>query len=294
MKKVFLTFSSSDLYRSLERIKREATAMELYDAIYTWTEQDLNPLFLNSAGKHLQPGSRGFGYWAWKPQILLQLLEQLQEGDLLQYTDTGCRLNRKGRNRLLQYFTLAEEAPCGILAFQNKVPEPPLPWDGRPLPEYRDFMWTKGDLIDYFGVRHRQDILESPTIGAGIIFIRKCDASVTLIRKWLQTILDDFSLIDDTPSKAPNLPGFIEHRHDQSIFSLLCKLHGASTVSAFEYWYPPKHKMFRPDWKQLKRFPIHARRDLDYGYRANMQQKLGKMSKKLKRIFFGKPVTSTP
>ena len=32
-------------------------------------------------------------------------------------------------------------------------------------------------------------------------------------------------LIDDTPSKSPNFKEFIEHRHDQSIFSLLTKLY---------------------------------------------------------------------
>ena len=42
------------------------------------------------------------------------------------------------------------------------------------------------------------------------------------VDEWLRFAAQS-SLIDDSPSKAPNYPGFREHRHDQSIFSLLSK-----------------------------------------------------------------------
>jgi hypothetical protein len=70
-------------------------------------------------------------------------------------------------------------------------------------------------------------------------------------------------LIDDTPSSSPNKYGFIEHRHDQAIFSLLCIKYKVLTVSAYEYWYPKKGSLqiIAPDWAALKEFPIHAKRD---------------------------------
>ena len=33
-----------------------------------------------------------------------------------------------------------------------------------------------------------------------------------------------FDFVDDTPSKIKNLDGFIQNQHDQSVFSILCKL----------------------------------------------------------------------
>ena len=42
----------------------------------------------------------------------------------------------------------------------------------------------------------------------------------------VSVFLTDFSLIDDSPSKSENMNGFREHRHDQSVFSLLFKVHG--------------------------------------------------------------------
>ena len=103
---------------------------------------------------------------------------------------------------------------------------------------------------------------------------------MTILRKWIEIIDADFSLIDDTPSKSPNTPDFIEHRHDQAIFSILCKLNNVYTLSAFEYWYP-KWNSRRPDWRALKYMPIHAKRDLDYGVYYNLKKIPVKIIKKI-------------
>ena len=49
-----------------------------------------------------------------------------------------------------------------------------------------------------------------------------CDKTRTLVNRWYE-LCCNYHLIDDSPSIAPNLPEFIEHRHDQAIFSLLTK-----------------------------------------------------------------------
>jgi len=38
-----------------------------------------------------------------------------------------------------------------------------------------------------------------------------------------------YQLVDDTPSVAPNFPGFMENRHDQAILSVLYKKLGVAT-----------------------------------------------------------------
>ncbi len=260
--------------------------MEIYDRISILTEIDLDDNFKKQFKPYLTIGSRGYGYWCWKPQIILQTLEDMDDGDILQYTDAGCHLNRQGKHRLEEYFEMAANSSSGILAFQTKKPDLPLVYDGRNLLDLRDYKWTKGDLLDYFDVRHRKDIINTPTIGAGIIFIKKCHASLTIIKRWLKTIEDNFAYIDDTPSVAPNIDGFIEHRHDQSIFSLLCKIHSIETLSAYEYWYPSKKKHYKPDWEQLREFPIHAVRDMDYGLIQNSKHLFFKIICKIKRIIW--------
>lgn len=284
MKKVFLTFADSRMKNSLNRIIRQANSLNIYDEIIGYNEGDLAPSFLNNFKCHLTSGSKGYGYWSWKPQILLQVLNSIEDGDILQYTDAGCHLNSDGMKRLDQYFDIANESKSGILAFQACPPKEPFNYDGRKLLDLSEYKWVKGDLLDHLGVRDNENILRSQTIGAGIIFIKKCSSSMSIITEWLKIVETDFSFIDDTPSKSSNLVGFTEHRHDQSIFSLLCKLNDVDTVSAYEYWYPSRASM-KPDWEALKNFPIHAKRDKDFGFKHKVQSRVKKLIHNFKRAF---------
>jgi hypothetical protein len=270
MNKIFLTFASSNLHRSLSRIERQARSLDFYDQLYFYTEHDLSPDFYERFKEHLQIGSRGYGYWCWKPQILLQLLDKMNEGDVIQYTDAGCHLNKNGIDRLVDYFELAQNAENGIVAFQAGAPGPRLQCDQRDFPKWLDEEWTKGDLLDYFGVRNNQDVLNTPTICATTIFIKKCPQALKLINEWLKVIETNYHFIDNTPSISPNALSFREHRHDQAIFSLICKKYGVTKLSYFELWYPSKGKTIKPDWKVLDRYPIHAKRDKDMGFIKNL------------------------
>lgn len=272
MKKVFLTFADKRLHRSLNRLTLEAKGMNLYDEIIPADESFLDQNFKNQFSDKLKTSIRGFGYWCWKPQIIKQVLDGLNEGDLLQYTDVGCRLNYQGKPRLLEYFEIVSTDEIGILAFQNIPPTGKLNHDGRRLLDLIDSQWTKGDLIDYFSVRNKPEILETPTIGSGIIFIKKGASSRALINDWLKVYETEFSLADDSQSKTPNIDGFIENRHDQAIFSLLCKIRGVRTISAYEYWYPKEDNLKKADWVALSKMPIHAKRDKDYGLIMNVNE----------------------
>ena len=64
--------------------------------------------------------------------------------------------------------------------------------------------------------------------------LRKSDISVKLIDEWYQVYENDFSLVDDSQSKTANLDGFIQNRHDQSVFSILCKLHNVDLLPSDE------------------------------------------------------------
>ena len=270
MKKYFLTFASADLEKSLNRITEEANDLNFYDSILSYSEIDLDPNFKNFFYKYFKYGVRGFGYWCWKPQIILQVLDKMDDGDILQYSDVGCHLNKKGLDRLSQYFELTKKTEKGILAFQNKLPEYPLKYDGREMLNYLEYEWVKGDLIDFFNVRENEKILNTPTIGAGVFFIRKSEQSVEIIKKWLDIIKINFNYINDAESNSPNFVGFIEHRHDQAIFSILCKLNNIETLSAYEYYYPSKENLNIPDWSMLSNFPIWAKRDKKYNLKSSI------------------------
>lgn len=249
MKKVLLSFGDSRMKLQAKRLLKQAKAMDLYDEIYICNENNLSTSFRTKYKNQLILGTRGFGYWSWKPQIIYQILNDLQDGDVLQYLDIGCHLNPKGRERLKEYFAIAEAAPSGLFVFcSNSV----------------EAHFSKGDLLDFLGVRDRADIIYTPQIEAGISFIRKCPATMKILADWLAVIEHDFSLINDDKSKSDNLPGFIEHRHDQSIFSILAKKAGCSICSNFET---------KDRYSKKSVFPIQAKRDTAV-YRNIFEQKI--------------------
>jgi hypothetical protein len=252
-KKYFCSFADSAMYRSRNRIKKQAKNMHIYDQIIVYNEYDLNEDFYNYFKDKLKPG-RGFGYWVWKPQIILQTLGKMEDGDILQYTDAGCHLNKKGIKRLREYFKLADLSKTGMLAFQFKTPEDN---NLEKITGLLEMQWTKGDVFDYFGVRNNAEIYNTEQIESGMLFIKKTNNNIRIIQKWMQAYYDDFSLVEDTPSKSPNFSGFIENRHDQSILSIIAKINNIPTVSSFE--------CYQHDFKKLKNYPILALRDKDYG-----------------------------
>jgi hypothetical protein len=240
--------------------------------------------------------TRGYGYWSWKPEIIYEALKDMRDDDALIYVDAGCHVNKNGLERLKFYFEMLDKNEVGVLAFQAKPPLEDistLNYDGRKLLDQPNRHWIKGDLFDYFKFRGVESITEAQAIGAGVIIIKKCKKSIQIIEEWRSIIKNNFSLIDDTPSVASNLNGFVEHRHDQAIFTLLCVKHNVETLSAYEYWYPKRTNSnhFKPDWKALEEYPIHARRDKDFGVFNNVNNFivfwLVRIKNKLKRVVYG-------
>ena len=248
MRTYFVTFGDSWLNHHLRRIHAQAIAMGVYDEYRIYNENNLDATFKKQFKPHLRYWTRGYGYWCWKPQIILQVLREMDEGDILNYLDVGFHLNVKGLIRMREYLEMAQTTPHGIVASS-------LPLD------FPTRQWTKGDLLDYFDVRENHDLLNSGMCASGVFFIRKRADTVMLIQKWLDVFKEDFSFADDSPSRSPNDLHFKEHRHDQSIFDILCKLHGVSLFSHAENYPAAKDAEGYPDWCTLSSFPLLSRHD---------------------------------
>lgn len=218
------------------RFKAQAEQMYFFDEICMYNEDDLDSDFYEHFKNIFIEKHRGFGYWVWKPQVILQTLRKMREGDILLYADAGCHLNPYGIKRLAEYFEMANKNETGCLAFS-------MLW-------YTEKQWTKGDLFDYFDVRNKPEIYPHQ-IAATALLVKKADKSVKIIERWLKVFYDNFNLVDDTPSLSPNFPEFVENRHDQSIWSILVKINNIPYVSYAEL-EPP-----------LCPYPILALRDRD-------------------------------
>lgn len=236
----FCSFGDSHYANSRERITFQATQFEIFKNLFIYSEHDLDVDFRNRFKSQLKLGSKGYGYWVWKPFLILKCLEKIRDNDILLYLDIGCHLNIKGKNRFFHYLEKVRKNKLGILVTQLDFSKP-------------EKFWTKGDLLDFLQVRYRFDILSSPQYQGGILLIRKNNEAISIIKKWLDVFYTNFNLVDDSPSISTNIEGFIEHRNDQSVISLLLKKSKAATI--------PVDEVYNEDWDRLDNYPIWARRD---------------------------------
>ena len=218
-------FANIELMPSIIRFHNQAKESNFFDNIFIYNEYNLpkDEKFEELLSHKLVP-SRGFGYWCWKPFIILKTLENLKDGDILVYADIGCHINKEGEKRFYEYLDIVIEHKA--LCFKM---------------QFLESCWTKSDLFNYFGKLNDKNITNSSQRMATICIFEKNDINLEFVNKWLQVFYDDFSLVDDTPSKLPNLDGFIENRHDQSVFSILSKIYDIYAIYSGERDINIKH-----------------------------------------------------
>lgn len=237
MRKVICSFANKSFSQALKRLELQINIISFFDECYLYNEDDLGADFKNKYKDILIEGTRGYGFWSWKPYIINKILDKLDEGDSLLYIDAGCHINYKGKGRLLQYFDLLEKSKTGILTFQLPPDEISFGFFKKKLVKKNYHLqrnWTKGDLLDYFDVRQNREVTNTPQILAGVIFIKKCEKSIEILNQWMEVFSHNMKLIDDSKSETVNLEGFIQNRHDQSAFSIICKICKVDTLSANE------------------------------------------------------------
>jgi len=213
----------------------EATAPMHFDTHKIYTFEDLEPNFIDTH-QEIFTYKRGGGYWIWKHHIVLKHLHLINEDDTLVYFDGGCKLynTSTARAHFAEYVDIVQKDPKGILAFEL---------DG--LPEHH---WTKQSMVTYLEARYTtnlsQHMLSNQRVG-GIFFVRKTPFSVNFFTEYAEIIADDDTVLLD--SKEHESPSFKEHRHDQSLFSLLTKIYNVTTL---------------PDmtWTHTDQYPIYAAR----------------------------------
>lgn len=153
---------------------------------------------------------RGFGYWCYKPCVILEVLRQIDDGDFLLYLDIG-----------FEFCNGYDDVIKDMLEQVDKN-------DIMSLQINDDFLsarkWSKMDFLRHFGLDKDEKFLDYPQVQAGFLCMKKSQKTIDIVNQWMDFFINHFDLVDDTPSKLPNLSTFVEHRHDQSVLSALMYL----------------------------------------------------------------------
>ena len=211
MKVVHLNFAHGYFYGS--QLENSETAMK-FPVITQSLRADQHDLDRDFQEKHagLLRQRRGAGYWIWKAQLIKQVLRDMPDGDVVFYTDAGMNF-------------IADPTPLVRLTDTQPVV-------GFYMDDQMEGMWTKRDVfkaLNADGMRFNKQMI-------GAFFLARAGAEAKFfVDEWLKLVTQPH-LVDDSPSVEPNFPEFRDHRHDQSILSLLYRRLGYTPFPDPSQW----------------------------------------------------------
>lgn len=200
-----VTFGSgSGCEAAATRLAKEANDTKFFDGVFSYTDF---PEFILSDKKwqqHVQ-AKTGAGFWFWKGPLISHALNQINDGDVLLYADSGCEIGNVNR------FKDVAKDLCDhdMIAYS--------------LGALKEKEWTKGDIFSEFSVTPNNAIYgESGQILATYFWMKNTAQTRQFIQHW-ENLLANYHLISDENSTTRNAKEFRTCRRDQSLFSMLMK-----------------------------------------------------------------------
>ncbi|WP_281310635.1 hypothetical protein [Flavobacterium flavigenum] len=218
----FVTYGNKKFKYSVKRIVKESRKIRIFDEVLHFSEKDL-PLYIKNST--LFSSAKGGGYWLWKPFIIQKVLERAQKNDVVIYSDAGNKLFKS--NKWKEYIRILENYDSIFFQYKDNM----------------DYLWSKNNInlndspklkywIKKSAADHFQNLfssndqwLEKNKLVAGFFLLKKTETTLKLIDEWLKTMLFFPSIVTDLfeIEKKMQIEGFSEHRHDQSILSVLVR-----------------------------------------------------------------------
>ena len=162
----FITYANDVFAKAKSRLLQQAKEFYPFETIQGYGPPDLSVEFRQKFANILEM-KRGAGYWIWRPIILKQKLDQMQNDEMLVYLDAGCNLNPLGMCRFLEYINMLKTSDYGILSFQMS---------GRPDLAgnlEKEIYWTTTEIFNYFNIYPDSQIGESGQYLGGVLILKK-------------------------------------------------------------------------------------------------------------------------
>ena len=217
MKKILINYANKKYYNAQQKNTQTGKEVAKFDQVISYDVSKIDSVFYEK-NKQILDQPRGAGYWLWKPYFIHKTLQNMNEGDLLFYSDSGA------------HFLCGIESLYDKLNNSNKIL----------LFTLEDFhthkKWTKRDCFYYMGL-DTEPYLSVNQILASFVVCIKTKSNIEFFEEWLKYAQDP-RIITDSPNTCglANYPEFKDHRHDQSILSLLGRKHNITTVEDISQW----------------------------------------------------------
>lgn len=220
MKKVFIAYANDAMAYSLKRIGRQAKKIGIFDEVILYTPNDLPEYILKSP---LMQYSYGGGYWAWKPCIIYETLQKYEDGTIVCYVDAGCTL--KSHAEWEMYFELLQEYDSLFFKYRNNMPC----WQKFGSTSTKIECWTKKQSADFYdSYSGNKEWRRRNKIWGGCIFMKNKNNSI--LKKWIELEMQHPEIIIDPKPTDEQYSFFAQHKHDQSLLTVLASMHTDSCL----------------------------------------------------------------
>jgi hypothetical protein len=207
---VFVTFAAgrTGWRQAGRRVVREAKSTNLFEESMCFNEEWLfneDRDIYNLIAKYRSEGAfRGFGYWLWKPAILKWTRDKYPNSNIL-YVDAGTHIDTSP-SKISMLGNILEQYVDNGLAWQL---------------HHKEYLWTKQELIER--MKPSISMILSGQIQSGFLYLPISKSSVELVNTWRQLALERNGFFFSDELDNDRNQNLIEHRHDQSVLSLLWK-----------------------------------------------------------------------
>lgn len=216
--KTHITYAHGRYLQSRKMCSDTALSKGGFDKSVPYGLSDIDSQFIQD-NSYIFSQSRGAGYWLWKPYLILKHLREMQNSDWLMYTDSGMYFQKSPWDYILSNESNIGEK--GIVTFglceTNKK-------------------YCKRDAFVLMDL-DTSDFTDSLQRTASVFVCKKTEFSINFVEEWLKYGCDPRIITDLPNSKGlPNYSDFADHRHDQSIMSLLCKKYDTLVLDDLTQW----------------------------------------------------------
>jgi len=177
-----------------------------FDMILSYSPADIDEEFKKNNELFFTVGNPQIGkYGLWRPYILNDAINKCEEGDCICYCDSGAFFIKNFKH--LRNFMNTRK--IDFMCFDQ------------PFLEYQ---WTKRDVFLYFGCDEKKYVESNQRLSGYFCFIVN-QKTRAFFQDFLKAAKDAPYLFSDSENKMnkPNYDGFIQNRHNQSVFSILTK-----------------------------------------------------------------------
>jgi hypothetical protein len=219
--KILISFAAGDKWYRSQALLCDSAKKYKMDGCINYTDKNKDWDFVTKYN-NIFTDTRGYGFWQWKPLIIQDALSQVDYGDFVLYVDSGnCIINN------LDYiFTACDQHE--IVLFENR--------DGNYQQEvHKNIQWTKRDCFVMMDCDDEK-YYNAPQVDASYQVYKKTDKVMEFVEEYKKFCSNE-NIISDLPNiTKSNLQGFIDHRHDQSVLSLLAAKHNIPLLPEPSEW----------------------------------------------------------